>query len=107
MSTNLKARIVTDVTGPYFDVKRGVRQGDPLSSALFNCLFEEVFTKLNWTGKGVNINGEYINNLRFADDIIVIAKNPNELKEMVEELTEKGKKSRTQPIPLKNNTDYK
>ena len=90
MSTNLKARIVTDVTGPYFDVKREVRQEDTLSSALFNYLLEEVFRELNWEGKGVNINEEYIDNLRFSN---YIAKNPNELKEMVAELTEKRRKA--------------
>lgn len=63
MYTDLKARVRTDVTGSYFNVSKGVRQGDPLSPILFNCLLEEVFRTLNWEKKGLNIQGEYIKDL--------------------------------------------
>ena len=41
MYTELKARIITDVEGRYFDIKRGVKQGDPLSSILFTVLYKK------------------------------------------------------------------
>jgi len=59
-----------------------------MSSTLFNCLLEEVFRKLEWSDKGVSVNGSYLNNLRFADDIVLIAPNLTELEEMINELAQ-------------------
>ena len=39
-----------------------------LSSELFTVVFEEVFKNLEWEEAGIQINGEYLNNLKFADD---------------------------------------
>ena len=41
-----------------FDIRRGVRQGDTLSPNMFNSGLEQVFRRLNWQDKGININGE-------------------------------------------------
>ena len=84
---NIEARIITDKEGRYFKVKRGVRQGDPMSSALFNCLLEEIFRTLEWNDKGINTNGEKISNLRFADDVILMEERIEKLREMFNELT--------------------
>ena len=92
MYRNLEARVKTDKTGKYFRIKRGVRQGDPLSALLFNCVLESVFREMNWVGIGIHINGKYLNNLRYADDIILIAKSKQELNEMIQTLNEEGKK---------------
>ena len=59
--------------GPVFKITNGMKQGDPLSSNLFNCVLEEIFRKMDWEGKGIKIGGEYLNNLRFADNIILIS----------------------------------
>ncbi|KAI8426072.1 hypothetical protein MSG28_005035 [Choristoneura fumiferana] len=55
---------------------RGVRQGDVISPKLFTAALEDAFKILNWEGQGININGEYFNHLRFADDIVVMAERP-------------------------------
>ncbi len=85
MYTDLKARIIRDVTDPYFNIERGVRQDDPLSPILFNCQLE-VFRTLNWDSKWIKINGEYLNNLRFAEDIILFLDDQNQLENLAEEL---------------------
>jgi len=58
----------------WFRVTMGVRQGCGLSLYLFNVMLEVVMNlALKDTEIGVNINGQMINNLRFADDIDLIA----------------------------------
>ncbi len=93
MYTNLKARIITERPGRYFPVNRGVKQGDPLSPMLFNAALQEIFKKLHWESKGISINGKFLNNLRFADDVALIAKKREELEIMILELDEVGKKA--------------
>jgi len=79
---DLNARIITEVEGQYLEIKRGVRQGDHLlSPILFDSMLEEIFRNLDWRDRGINVNGVKITNLRFADDVLIIAKSQNELEE--------------------------
>ena len=52
-------------------IKRGVRQGDTISPKLITATLESIFRWLNWENKGVKIDGEFLSNLRFADDIFL------------------------------------
>ena len=45
---------------------------------------------MNWRG-GINVDGEQLNHLRFADDVVLIASNPRELGEMLQELNARSK----------------
>ncbi len=81
-----------DKQGPVFEIRRGVKQGDPLFPILFNCLLEDVFQKLNRESKGIKINGTWFNNLRFADDVVLISQDAEELQEMASEFEEEGLK---------------
>lgn len=79
--------------GEPFEIERGVRQGDPLSPNLLNCILEEAMRSLDWKDRGIKINGEFLNNLRFADNVVLIAGNLMELIQNAEEfldLCEKG-----------------
>lgn len=69
-----------------FPIQRGVRQGDTISPKLFNAGLEQIFRKLEWDNKGIKINGEYLNHLRFADDIVLISSNGAEIEEMLNQL---------------------
>ena len=54
-------------------IGRGVRQGDPISLKLFTAVIEEIFKKAD-LDKGINIDGERLQNLRFADDVALVTK---------------------------------
>lgn len=63
-----------------FTVRRGVRQGCPGSPALFNIFINDI---LEGVGKhGVSVPGitSTIPGFMFADDLVVVASNPNDLK---------------------------
>lgn len=85
-----KAYIKTDKTGPTFKVERGVKQGDPLSSNLFNAALEEIFRNLNWEKQGIRIQGQYLSHLRFADDIVLVSENTEEIQKICSELVEES-----------------
>ncbi|TMS33173.1 hypothetical protein L596_000942 [Steinernema carpocapsae] len=70
------------------EIQRGVRQGDTISPNLFNAALEETFKELRWEDQGLNINGRRISNLRFTDNIVLIANTEEELQLIVTELQE-------------------
>ena len=66
----------------WFQIKKGVHQGCILSPCLFN-LYEEYIAKnagLEEVQAGIKIAGSNTNNLRYADDTILMAKSEEELK---------------------------
>ena len=60
-------------------IGKGVRQGDTYSPKLFTACLEAIFRKLSWESKGINIDGEHIKHLRFADNIALISDNAKHL----------------------------
>ena len=52
---------------------------------LYNSL-RVAFKKLNWENNGLNIDGRNLTNLRFADDIVLLADNLKDIKDMLQEL---------------------
>ena len=73
-------------------IKRGVRQGDTISPKLFTATLENIFRRLNWENKGVKIDGEFLSNLRFADDIFLCTETPQELQHMLQELSDESRR---------------
>jgi len=90
---NSTARVISDSPGEIFSVQKGVKQGDPLSPSLFNAALQNIFSGLKWDRYGLNIQGQYLNHLRFADDIVLIAKSPLELKIMITNLAAESEKA--------------
>ena len=57
---------------------------------LFNCTLKEMFRNIDWAEKVINIEGEFFNNLRFADDVTVIAETLPEIIVMLKDLIQRG-----------------
>ena len=63
------------------------------SSQQFNEALQEVFENLNWQKHEIEIEGKFLNELRFADDVILISQMKEDLKKMMENLFDTCKKS--------------
>uniref|UniRef100_A0A914UYW4 Reverse transcriptase domain-containing protein n=1 Tax=Plectus sambesii TaxID=2011161 RepID=A0A914UYW4_9BILA len=72
------------------DIHRGVRQGDTISPKLFTACLEQIFRRLPCDDRGININGQCLSNLCFADDIVLFAKTADKLQQMASELNDEA-----------------
>jgi len=78
---------VAGTLSEWFRVKKGVRQGCVLSPYLFNILAKMVMrVPMDRFQGGLQIGGRMITNLRYADDIILLATSDAELQELVDRL---------------------
>ena len=74
------------------DRRRGLPQGDPLSPMIFNMvvfyLLDPLMRRWKQQGFGINIGGAdgLVSAFIFADDIILFGQNPDQLKQMFEDL---------------------
>ena len=68
----------------WFDVTSGVRQGDNVSPTLFGLFINDLSKYIKQLNKGINVRGENISVLLFADDMVLIAKNEPDLHAMNE-----------------------
>ena len=78
----------------WFQIGKGVRQGCILSPCLFNFYAEYIMrnTGLEEIQAGIKIAGRNINNLRYADDITLIAESEEELKRLLMRVKEESEK---------------
>ena len=66
-------------------IKRGVRQGCVLSPLLFNLYTEHIFRQIDELPR-VKIGGRNINNLRYADDTVLLAETEEDLQKIVDQV---------------------
>ena len=72
-------------TTDWFKIKKGIQQGCLLSPCLFNLYTEHIMRNagLGELQAGTKIGGRNINNLRYADDITLMAESEEELKSLL------------------------
>ena len=80
-------------TTDWFQIKKGVCQGCILSPCLFNLYAEYIMRNagLDEAQAGTKIARKNISNLRYADDITVMAESEEELKSLLIKVKEEGK----------------
>ena len=66
-------------------IKRGVRQGCVLSPSLYNLYTEHIFRQIDEL-PGVKIGERNINNLRYADDTVLLAETEEDLQKIVDQV---------------------
>ena len=71
-------------------ITRGVRQGCILSPTLYNIYAEEAFKDFG-KNKGIKIGERTMNRIMYADDTAILSDSKEELKELIEELSERGR----------------
>ena len=81
-------------TTDWFQIGKGVRQGCILSPCLFNLYAEYIMRNagLDEPQAGIKTAGRNINNLRYADDTILIAESEEELKSLLMKVKEESEK---------------
>ena len=95
-------------TTDWFQIGKGLHQGCMLSACLFNFYVEYIMrnTGLEEAQAGIKIAGRNINNLRYADDTILMAESEEELKSLLMKVKEESRKSwfKTQHSENKNHS---
>jgi len=79
--------VETELTD-WFGIKKGVRQGCLVSPLSVNFYSEQVMREsadeLTWIG--ITVSGRTMNNLRYADDIVLIATSPETLQKLMDKV---------------------
>ena len=78
-----------------FKIGKGVQEGSILSSCLFNLCTEYIMrnARLDEAQAGIKIARRNINNLRYADDITLLAESKEELKSLLMKVKEESEKA--------------
>ncbi len=74
---------INGVLSDWFESTQGSKQGDNLSPSCFSMYINPLLTELKSTGVGVKINDIVISVLAYADDLVLLAENENDLQHLI------------------------
>ena len=69
-------------------ILRGVRQGDTISPILFTATIQEVFKNAYLEEKRIDIDGEKLSDLRFADDVALATEGVKDMEHQLNTMSE-------------------
>ncbi|MFN9109139.1 MAG: reverse transcriptase domain-containing protein [Bacteroidota bacterium] len=69
-----------------FEIGSGVKQGCPLSPTLFSIFFDSISEELERVGVGVYIEQKRVCQLLYADDVVLLAENGEDLQALVDRI---------------------
>ena len=89
-----KQQLELDMETDWFQIGKGVCQGCILSPCLFKLYAEHIVRNagLEETQAGIKIARRNINNLRYADDMTLMAESEEELKSLLMKVKEESEK---------------
>ncbi len=74
---------VNNVMTEWFETTQGVKQGDNLSPTCFISFINALIGALKDTGKGVKLGNTTISVLAYANDLVLLAENENDLQSLL------------------------
>lgn len=74
------------------EIARRVRQGYTLSPNFFTAAMEYIFQRLPLEERGINIDGEKLTDLRFADDVALVTSSVADMEIQLSDLDSESKK---------------
>ena len=87
INENAEAAVrIQNELGNWLRTSKGTRQGDPISPQLFITILKRAMDGVTNSKTGISIQGMRINNLRFADDIVLLEENPEDLSGTIDRL---------------------
>ena len=78
---------VGDETGESIEIKQGMRKGCVVSPDFFSLYTQLAVLKLN-ESEGIKISGNIVNNIRYSDDMVLIADSEEKLQALISKLDE-------------------
>ena len=86
-----RIHIDQDISKP-IKTNRGVRQDDTISPKIFTAAMEGIFQSFDMSDKGINIDGERITDLRFADDVALLTHSVKDMETILNSLNEESRR---------------
>lgn len=87
---------------PFFPSFHGVQQGSPCSPTLYGMVINSLLLELEASGLGIDVDGEKLPCLAYADDLVIMAHTPEEMQQMLDILNRWCRKNRVIVNPDKS-----
>jgi hypothetical protein len=94
MYESVESKVLVAGGTEWFPINVGVRQGCVLSPFLFSIFIDGLAVELNQAGLGIEVGGNTLNQLMYADDIVLMADNDTGMQSMLDIVSEYSRKWR-------------